>query len=220
LGGASQARVAGLLLAAGEGSRLGRPKALVELGGQTLAVRGVALLRDGGTDPILVVTGAVPLDLPGVVIVHNPLWRTGIGSSLRAGLARLPSDARAVVIALADQPLVGAESVRRLIAAYRAGAPVAVACYQGQPRNPVLIAAEHWSEASAAAVGDAGARAFLRARPELVTRVECGDTGRPDDLDTEEDLRRLSEAIGVQDHVRDQGPGCPRGASPAPRGPA
>ena len=204
-GGASEARVAGLLLAAGEGSRLGRPKALVELGGQTLAARGVALLRDGGADPVLVVTGAEPFDMPGVLIVHNPLWRSGMGSSLRAGLACLPAGTRAVVIALADQPLVGAESVRRLIAAYREGAPVAVACYQGQPRNPVLIATEHWPEAAAAAVGDTGARAFLRARPELVTWVECGDTGRPDDVDTAADLRRLREAIGEHDNVMDQG---------------
>ena len=55
--------VAGVLLAAGEGSRFGQPKALVEFSGQTLAERGVHLLRAGGADPILVVTGAVPLEL-------------------------------------------------------------------------------------------------------------------------------------------------------------
>ncbi|HEX8006671.1 MAG TPA: NTP transferase domain-containing protein, partial [Trebonia sp.] len=56
-------RVAGILLAAGEGSRLGRPKALVELGGQTLAERGVTMLREGGADPVLVVTGAAPFSM-------------------------------------------------------------------------------------------------------------------------------------------------------------
>src|SRR6202795_4269390 len=68
--------VAGVLLAAGEGSRFGQPKALVELNGQTLAERGVGLLRAGGADPILVVTGAVPLELDGTVTVDNPQWRT------------------------------------------------------------------------------------------------------------------------------------------------
>ena len=63
--------VAGVLLAAGEGSRFGRPKALVELNGQTLAERGVDLLRAGGTDPILVVTGAAQVDLDGVHTVYN-----------------------------------------------------------------------------------------------------------------------------------------------------
>jgi CTP:molybdopterin cytidylyltransferase MocA len=195
--------VAGVLLAAGEGSRFGQPKALVELNGQTLAERGVGLLRAGGADPILVVTGAVPLELDGTLTVDNPQWRTGMGSSLRAALQALTGagagagadrDVGAVVVALADQPLVGAEAVARLIAAYRDGAGVAVAAYDGQPRNPVLLAREHWPEVIATATGDQGARTFLRAHPGLVTLVECGDTGRPDDIDTPADLARISAA--------------------------
>jgi nicotine blue oxidoreductase len=191
------------LLAAGEGSRFGQPKALVELNGQTLAERGAGLLRAGGADPILVVTGAVPLELDGTLTVDNPQWRTGMGSSLRAALQALTEAGRgpeigtavgAVVVALADQPLVGAEAVARLIAAYRAGARVAVAAYDGQPRNPVLLAREHWPEVIATATGDQGARTFLRTRPELVTLVECGDTGRPDDIDTPADLARIAAA--------------------------
>jgi CTP:molybdopterin cytidylyltransferase MocA len=199
--------VAGVLLAAGEGSRFGQPKALVELNGQTLAERGVGLLRAGGADPVLVVTGAVPLELDGTLTVDNPRWRTGMGSSLRAALQALTKTAGgpetgpetgpeigAAVVALADQPLVGAEAVARLIAAYRGGASVAVAAYHGQPRNPVLLAREHWPEVIATATGDQGARTFLRTRPELVTLVECGDTGRPDDIDTPADLARITAA--------------------------
>ncbi len=107
-----------------------------------------------------------------------------MGSSLAVGLAAVPADCAAAVIALADQPLVGPDSVRRLIAAHDAGASVAVACYDGKPRNPVLIAREHFAEVAALAAGDVGARPFLRAHPELVMAVECGDTGRPDDIDT------------------------------------
>ena len=191
--------VAGVLLAAGEGSRFGQPKALVELNGQTLAERGVGLLRAGGADPILVVTGAVPVELEGTLTVDNPQWRTGMGSSLRAALHALAGTAPAtgpgigaVVVALADQPLVGAEAVARLIAAYRDGASVAVAAYDGRPRNPVLLAREHWPEVIATAAGDQGARTFLRTRPDLVTLVECGDTGRPDDIDTPADLARIT----------------------------
>lgn len=196
-----------MLLAAGDGSRLGQPKATVELAGSTLAERGVALLRDGGTELVVVVTGAVPVELPGAIQVQNPDWLTGMGSSLAAGLRALgadhPSglaagrhvpgafDIEAVVVALADQPLIGAEAVRRLIAAYRNGATVAVAAYQGQPRNPVLIAREHWRAVLDLATGDAGARPFLRAHPDLITLVECGDTGSPDDIDTPEDLARV-----------------------------
>jgi nicotine blue oxidoreductase len=217
------------LLAAGEGSRFGQPKALVELDGQTLAERGIQMLLAGGAAPVLVVTGAAQIELdpktpkdpkppkdpkgaqtPGHEIhtVYNGEWRTGMGSSLRAALralsqagepdaaersaAVLPPDVAAVVVALADQPLVGAEAVARLIAAHRAGASVAVAAYQGQPRNPVLLAREHWPEVIATATGDQGARAFLRARPDLVTLIECGDTGRPDDIDTTADLERIA----------------------------
>ncbi len=186
--------VAGVLLAAGEGSRFGRPKALVELNGQTLAERGVQMLRAGGADPILVVTGAAQVELPGTHTVYNSEWRTGMGSSLRAALRALDSadDAGAVVVALADQPLVGAEAVARLIAVYRHGASVAVAAYDGQPRNPVLLARAHWPEVFATATGDAGARSFLRSHADLVTLVDCGDTGRPDDIDTPADLARIA----------------------------
>jgi CTP:molybdopterin cytidylyltransferase MocA len=190
--------VAGVLLAAGNGSRLGQPKALVDLAGSTLAERGVKLLVDGGADPVIVVTGAVPVEIPGVVAVHNPDWETGMGSSLATGLLSLSNgDAEAAVIALADQPLVGADSVRRLIGAFRAGAGVAIAAYEGRPRNPVLIARQHWPAVLELAAGDTGARPFLRAHPELVTLIECGDTGRPDDVDTPEDLARVRREAAV-----------------------
>lgn len=192
-------RVAGILLAAGEGTRLGRPKALVELGGLTFAERGVALLRDGGADPVLVVTGAVPVALPGVLTVHNRDWTTGMGSSLATGLQALAeTDVGAAIVALADQPLVGAESVRRLIAAYIGGASVAVACYDGAQRNPVLIARDYWPSVLQLAIGDTGARPFLQANPDLITSVECGDTGSPDDVDTDADLERVRAAATVR----------------------
>ena len=189
-----------MLLAAGQGSRFGRPKALVELDGQTLAERGIGMLRAGGADPVLIVTGAAQVELGPeyqVRTVYNDDWRTGMGSSLRAALRVLAdpdvgAEVGAAVVALADQPLVGAEAVGRLIAVYQAGASVAVAAYDGRPRNPVLLAREHWPEVIAMATGDQGARAFLRARPDLVTLVECGDTGCPDDIDTPADLEHIA----------------------------
>ena len=212
-------RVAGILLAAGDGTRLGQPKATVELGGLTLAERGVRLLRDGGADPVLVVTGAVPVELPGTLSVHNPDWASGMGSSLAVGLRALAgrvlgdgapaadaesdggSGIAAVVIALADQPLIGPEAVRRLVTAHDGGATIAVAAYEGKPRNPVLIDRVHWAAVLETAGGDTGARPFLRAHPDLVTLVECGDAGRPDDIDTPEDLARVRAKLS-----RDLGP--------------
>jgi CTP:molybdopterin cytidylyltransferase MocA len=193
-----QPPVAGILLAAGEGSRLGQPKALVEVAGQRLVDRGSRMLRDGGAAPIVVITGAAPVDVRGALVVHNPAWASGMGSSLATGLSALqalPGECDAAVMALADQPLVGSESVRRLIAAHQAGASIAVAAYDGRPRNPVLIAREHWAEVLTLANGDAGARPFLRAHPDLVTLIECGDTGSPDDIDTPQDLARVTQAL-------------------------
>ncbi len=148
------------------------------------------------------VTGAAPVEIPGVAAVHNPDWLTGMGSSLAAGLRALAGGAdagrmpgadavTAAVIALADQPLIGPAAVGRLIAAHAAGAGVAVAAYDGKPRNPVLIARDHWPAVLGMVAGDTGARPFLRAHPELVTLVECGDVGRPDDIDTPQDLARV-----------------------------
>src|SRR5262249_45416190 len=82
---ANQMAVAGVLLAAGEGKRLGTPKALVELGGRRLVDRGADLLRGGGTAPGVVGTGAAPVTGPGAILVANPAWRTARGPRVAAG---------------------------------------------------------------------------------------------------------------------------------------
>jgi CTP:molybdopterin cytidylyltransferase MocA len=71
-----------------------------------------------------------------------------------------------------------------------------VATYGGRPRNPVLIATEHFEGVAAMAVGDTGARAFLRAHPDLVTEVPCDDVAAPDDIDTPADLAALTDPAG------------------------
>jgi CTP:molybdopterin cytidylyltransferase MocA len=186
--------VAGLVLAAGEGRRLGQPKALLEIDGERLVDRAVRVLREAGCTPVYVVAGAAPLaDFPvhttaPVIVVDNPDWPTGMGSSVRRGLASVAEDA--VVVMVVDTPGIGAAAVRRLVEAYAAGATAAVATYDGKPRNPVLLIREHFSDASALAVGDVGARAFLAAHPDLVTHVECSDVADPSDIDTPDDLRR------------------------------
>ena len=114
----------------------------------------------------------------------------GKPSSLHAGLSAA-RDAEAVVVALVDQPLIGAEAVRRLIAAWRDGAPIAVAAYQGRRAHPGVFGRAAVADLLPTLTGDQGARAFLAERPDVVD-VDCTDTGRPDDVDTVEALRRLS----------------------------
>lgn len=191
--------VAGLLLAAGAGRRFGGPKALAVFEGTTLLERGVALLEAGGCAPIIAVLGAeaelVPdvTYLPGVTTVTNPDWAMGMGTSLRVGLESLPEGVTAVVVALVDQPLIGPDAVRRLVVAHASGAQAAVATYRGKPRNPVLLDRSLWDAVAADAVGDTGARGFLKAHPELVTLVPCDDTGTPEDIDTQADLAALED---------------------------
>jgi len=197
---------AGLLLAAGSGSRMGTPKALVRFEDRLLVERGIDLLREGGCGPLVVVLGAAAdevrrqADLDGVDVVVAESWAEGMGASLRAGLTALRGGActaGAAVVALVDQPLVGAGAVERLIAAWRDGAPAAVASYGGAPRNPVLLDRALWHRIAEDASGDVGARPFLRAHPELVLDVPADETGAPDDVDTPEDLATALARVGV-----------------------
>jgi Uncharacterized MobA-related protein len=205
-------RVAGLVLAAGQASRFGAPKVLERLHGTTLLEHALGALERGGCAPVLVVLGAhadlVRRTVPLPTTVCNPLWSTGMGSSLRAGLAALPSDVDAVVVALADQPLVGAGTVARLVSAGRAGALAAVASYAGRPRNPVLFARSVFEDVAASVTGDRGARDWLRSHPDLVVPVPCDDVGDPTDVDTPADLARL-----VDSHAERAGESGDRGES-------
>ncbi len=187
---------AGLLLAAGAGSRFGGPKALVRYQGELLVHRGRRLLTEGGCAPVVVVLGAqaeqvmVTAELDDCVLALD--WETGMGASLRTGLAALANrDTDACVVALADQPLIGPGAVVRLQEAHAAGAVAAVATYGGKQRNPVLLDRSIWDAVALAAVGDTGARPWLRANPELVTVVPCDGTGSPFDVDTPDDLAAM-----------------------------
>ena len=194
----SATRVAGVVLAAGAGTRLGRPKALLRLGEELLLDRAVRTLRQAGCAPVVVVLGAgaddavAAVDGTGVELLINPDWATGMGSSLRVGLVPLPGRADAAVVSLVDQPGMTAATVERLVAAWRADGRAAVATYGGAPRNPVLLPAATWAQVAASAVGDQGARAWLRAHPDQVSQVACDDVGSADDIDTPADLRRFT----------------------------
>ncbi|MFE6872157.1 NTP transferase domain-containing protein [Kitasatospora sp. NPDC057692] len=189
--------VAALVLAAGGGRRLGgRAKALLRYRGRPLVEHAVAVVRAGGCREVTVVLGAdrarvrSTAHLPGCRLVANPDWRSGMGSSLRAGLAALPAGAPAVLVMLVDTPGVSPAAVARLLAAHRAGAQLAAAAYEGRRGHPVLIGARHFAEAAEGAHGDAGARALLAAHPDDLILVECADVAAPDDLDTPGDLAR------------------------------
>ncbi|MCA1220158.1 nucleotidyltransferase family protein [Streptomyces sp. 8L] len=196
------APVAGLLLAAGGGRRLGgRPKALLPYRGRPLVEHAARVLREGGCGPVHVVLGAASdevaerADLSGCVPVDNPRWPEGMGTSLRAGLASLGASgtAGAALVLLVDQPGIGARAVARVLAAYGGSrGALASAAYGGRRGHPVLLGADRWADVAAQAEGDRGARAYLRAHEAEITLVECGDVAEAYDIDTPEDLVHLT----------------------------
>ncbi|MEU0523470.1 nucleotidyltransferase family protein [Streptomyces niveus] len=192
--------VAGLLLAAGGGRRLGgRPKALLPYRGRPLVEHAVRSLREGGCERVHVVVGAAADEvraravLPGCVLVDNPEWESGMGSSLRAGLASLTAASvrSAALVMLVDQPGIGPAAVARVLAAYDSPATLAAASYGGERGHPVLFGADHWAAVAADATGDQGARGYLRSHARDIALVECGDVAEGYDIDTEEDLPHL-----------------------------
>ncbi|WP_328353628.1 nucleotidyltransferase family protein [Streptomyces sp. NBC_00445] len=194
-----QDTVTGLLLAAGGGRRLGgRPKALLEHRGRPLVEHAVGVLRAAGCTRVHVVLGAQAAvvreraRLEGCVLVDNPEWEQGMGSSLRAGLDSLAgTSATAALVSLVDQPGIGPEAVARVLAAYTDEESLVSAAYDGVRGHPVLFGAAHWTGIAATATGDRGARAYLKAHEEEITLVECGDVAEAYDIDTEGDLSHL-----------------------------
>ncbi|MEU7765941.1 nucleotidyltransferase family protein [Nocardia sp. NPDC049190] len=179
---------AGIVLAAGAGTRYGRPKVLAEGGAWLRAA--VRALRGGGCDPVIVVLGATGptpeiVDLPpDAEHVWAADWATGLGASLRAGLiaaARTP--ARYVAIMPVDTPDVGADVVTRVTtAAFAAPSGLARAVFHDRPGHPVVLAHQHWKAVYAAAVEDFGARTYLTGKGDMVC-VTCDDLATGVDRD-------------------------------------
>ncbi|MBG7698808.1 nucleotidyltransferase family protein [Streptomyces sp. MC1] len=194
-----QGGVAGLLLAAGGGRRLGgRPKALLPHRGRPLVEHAVGVLRTAGCERIHVVLGAAADEvrdrarLDGCVLVDNPDWAAGMGSSLRAGLASLAgTGVRAALVSLVDQPGIGPAATARVLGAYGDETSLVSAAYAGVRGHPVLFGAAHWAGIAETATGDRGARAYLKAHEGEIRLVECADVAEPYDIDTEADLNHL-----------------------------
>lgn len=182
--------VDGLLLAAGAGRRMGRPKALVrDADGTSWLLRAVQVLQEGGCDRVSVVLGAAvdePIEMlegTGASVVVAPDWAEGMSASLQAGLrAAADGPADAVAVTLVDLPDVTAEVVRRVVRAPLDACTLRRASYRGAPGHPVVFGRDHWQSVIDSAVGDQGGRGYLaRHHVEL---VECGDLATGLDVDS------------------------------------
>ena len=188
--------VAGVVLAAGLGSRMGpRNKLLAEVAGKPLVVAVVEAAMASRLDPVVVVVGhrsdemrAALGGLP-LTIIENPDYRNGLSASIRAGLSALPSGLDGVAILLGDMPRVQASHIDALISAFaRAGREaICVPTHAGRRGNPVLWGAEYLSDLRSL-TGDIGGRKLLARYAECVREVEMPDSGVLIDVDRPDDL--------------------------------
>jgi molybdenum cofactor cytidylyltransferase len=201
--------VGAVLLAAGAGERLGRrPKALLELGGVPLILRQLIALSGAGVDEVVVVLGhhaeaveAAVRAFP-ITLVHNPTPDDGQASSVRVGLSALSPRIDAVIVALADQPLIDAQDVVALIGAYKKRGDAAMVVPrvtmdggEPEPGNPVMFDAalrEQWLDGSA----NLACRQWRQANPERVRWFDTDNLRYKVDIDTPEDIERFAASTG------------------------
>ncbi|MGI0071541.1 MAG: NTP transferase domain-containing protein [Thermoplasmata archaeon] len=198
-----------VVLAAGFSSRMGRPKALVTVGGERMLERTLGSLSAAGVGPVIVVLGhraaevrrSVPLD--SVTVVENPAYADGLSSSLRAGVRAAGPHARRVMVVLPDQPFVAPETYRELVRRAEEGdGSIFIPTYREVGGNPVLFDTRLAPEL-ASLKGDVGCRAMFPRHTSEIREVPVDDPGILVDIDTEAELRTLETAIGRGRPLRD-----------------
>jgi molybdenum cofactor cytidylyltransferase len=192
----SRTHIDGVLLAAGESRRMGFPKPLLRLDGETFIAHASASML-AAVARLIVVLGAhadrvrpaVPSD-ERIAIVENPDWRRGQLSSLKAGLKALAPDAAAAIVHLVDHPTVRDATFRALADEFRrSGKPIIIARHAGRRGHPVLFDRALFAELLAAPEQE-GARFVVNANPARVSYLDVDDPGITLDLDTPADLDR------------------------------
>jgi molybdenum cofactor cytidylyltransferase len=193
-------RIAGVVLAAGTSSRMGRNKLFLRLGGTSVLRRAVAAAREAGLDPVLVVLGhegdRALAELQGLACtpVLNQDYATGMNTSVRAGVSAVPADASGAVLMLADMPFVTAGMLRTLVERYRsAEAPLVVSTYGEVLAPPILYGRPLFGELRALDGDGCGKRVVKGHRAEAIEMA--WPPAALADLDVPEDLDRVRTRI-------------------------
>ncbi|WFE41207.1 NTP transferase domain-containing protein [Micromonospora sp. WMMD998] len=181
-----------MIIAAGGGRRIGGPEALLHLGEKPLVSRMIDTMADAGCAQVVVVLGAAAeqvrrtTDLSGATVVVNRAWGTGVGSSIRAGLAALTDDTvEAVVVVPVDMPGLTAAAVRRVAALPYPDALVC-ATYEGLRNYPMLFGRRHWPGIATLASADVGARPYLLAHKDQIVDISCDSVADGSRIDSPE----------------------------------
>jgi CTP:molybdopterin cytidylyltransferase MocA len=193
-----------MVIAAGGGRQIGGPEALLRLGDKALVDHVLETVKAAGCGPMVVVLGAAAdevraaADLSGAMVVINPAWGTGLGSSLRAGLKALSSSTvEAVVVMPVDMPGVTADAVRRVIALPYPDALVC-ATYGGLRNYPMLFGRRHWPGIATLANADVGARPYLLAHKEDIVDISCDSVADGSRVDSPELVERWGLTVPAQ----------------------
>lgn len=196
-------RVSAVVLAAGPSARMGEAKQLLRMAESTVLERTLGnVLRTGVEEIVLVlgfsaneIEGRLPAELRGRMrVVVNRDYERGMAISLRAGLGALGPEMGAALIVLGDQPFVRAETMRRIVDAYRdCEAKIVIPVYEGRRGNPVLLDRAMFGEAMALE-GDTGCRAIFGRHAAEIEEAGVDDEGILVDIDSREDYERLRDA--------------------------
>lgn len=191
-----QSGVAAVVLAAGMSRRMGTPKQLLRIGGETILDRTLKNVRASNVGEIILVLGHAAemvkkeVSTEGVKVASNPSYEQGMGTSLRSGLAAVDPGAAAALIVLADQPWVNSETLNRLIACYQERKPqIIIPMYKGFRGNPVLLDSSVFAEVQALN-GEVGCRAIFGNHTEGIVKLAVDNPGILLDIDSRDDFEK------------------------------
>lgn len=190
--------IAGIILAAGAASRMGKPKLLLPWQGEALIRRAARTALSAELTPLVVVMGAAREEMEAALndlplkLVHNPNWQLGQSTSVRAGIQALPATVKAVLFLLGDQPFISPELIQALVKTYHQTRPTILAPFVGDRRtNPVLFDRVLFDQLCQLE-GDAGARTIFKQFPP--SAMAWHDERLLFDIDTPEDYQRLLDS--------------------------
>lgn len=197
---------AGIILAAGTSSRLGRPKQLLEIDGRTLLAKTVATTLASQLDRVVLVLGheseriiaamGEMLNDQRISVTLNERYREGMSSSLQQGLLQVSGSFPSIMVILGDQPFLDHGTIDLLLAKFRdSDKDICVPCLKGRQGVPVILSSRFYKDIMSIR-GDMGARNIVRENPECVLRVEIENPDCFLDIDSEEDLQRFLRIEG------------------------
>jgi molybdenum cofactor cytidylyltransferase len=193
----AKSKLAGVILSAGRSERMGRPKALLEIGGRTFLEKIVELATDAGLKPIKIVVSYHGDNIKtrhpkfAGMLLENDQPELGQLHSLHLALRSLPGRCSGVVVFLVDHPRVKPETLDRMIAEFQSGpAEIVLPVHAGRRGHPVIFGRGVFPDLLAAPLCE-GAREVVHSRSEVIAEVEVDDPGIHADIDTPSDYEEL-----------------------------